>query len=208
MRPQEPEQRSVRTVTLSDPRVVQPSMQRSYLVPSSTTAKPGESEALDVLAHVLGSGTTSRLYQTLVVERGVAISVSAWYQDSALDLTRFGFSGSPKPGTTLEQLGAAIDAVIADVLDKGVTAEEIERAKVRLIADAVFAQDSQSTLARWYGSALTTGLTVEKIKTWPSRIRAVTPEAVRDAARAWLDKRRSVTGYLIKGEARPEEKRS
>jgi len=30
---------------------------------------------------------------------------------------------------------------------------------------------------------------------------------VREAARRWLDKRRSVTGYLIK-ETRPEEKRS
>ena len=35
----------------------------------STTAKPGEAEALDVLAHILGGGTTSRLYRTLVVEK-------------------------------------------------------------------------------------------------------------------------------------------
>ncbi len=46
------------------------------------------------------------------------------------------------------------------------------------------------------------------MKTWPDRIRAVTAEAVRAAARAWLDKRRSVTGYLIKDETRREEKRS
>ena len=30
--------------------------------------KPGEAEALEVLAHILGSGTNSRLYRTLVVE--------------------------------------------------------------------------------------------------------------------------------------------
>ena len=36
---------------------------------------------------------------------------------------------------------------------------------------------------------------------------AVTAEAVRDAARRWLDKQRSVTGYLIK-DTRAEEKRS
>ena len=30
--------------------------------------KPGEAEALDVLAHILGGGTNSRLYRTLVVE--------------------------------------------------------------------------------------------------------------------------------------------
>ena len=39
-------------------------------------------------------------------------------------------------------------------------------------------------------------------------MRAVTAEQVRDAARRWLDKRRSVTGYLIKEGAAREEKRS
>ncbi len=46
MRPQEPAPVAVRQVTLADPRVAQPSLQRSYLVPSSTTGKAGEPEAL------------------------------------------------------------------------------------------------------------------------------------------------------------------
>jgi zinc protease len=75
-----------------------------------------------------------------------------------------------------------------------------------MIADAVYAQDSQGTLARWYGAALTTGSTVEQVQSWPDRIRAVTAEQVHDAARRWLDKRRSVTGYLIK-DAQTVEKR-
>ena len=67
-RPQEPVQEAPRTVTLSDPRVTQPSMQRFYLAPSYATAKPGDAEALDVLAHILGRGSNSRLYQALVVD--------------------------------------------------------------------------------------------------------------------------------------------
>ena len=73
MRPQEPAQVAPRQVTLADPRVAQPSLQRAYLVPSAATAKPGEAEALEVLALILGHGTTSRLYRTLVVEREVAV---------------------------------------------------------------------------------------------------------------------------------------
>jgi zinc protease len=92
-------------------------------------------------------------------------------------------------------------------VEKGVTSEELDRSKNRLIADAVYAQDNQGTLARWYGSALTTGGTVEQVKSWPDRVRVVTAEQVREAARAWLDKRRSVTGYLVK-DTRPSEKRS
>ncbi len=208
IRPQEPTPRAMRHVTLADPRVQQPSLQRAYLVPSAATAKPGESEALEVLAHILGSGTTSRLYNTLVVERGVAVSAGGWYSGSALDQTRLLVYGSPKPGTSLVQLEEAIDAVIDDLLARGVTAQELERSRNRLIADEIYAQDSQATMARWYGVALTTGSTVERVRTWPDRIRAVTVEQVNAAARAWLDKRRSVTGHLIRSEPRREEKRS
>jgi zinc protease len=62
-------------------------------------------------------------------------------------------------------------------------------------------------MARWYGAALTTGSSVEAVLSWPDRIRAVSADAVNAAAKAWLDKRRSVTGYLIKDEQK-EEKRT
>jgi zinc protease len=108
---------------------------------------------------------------------------------------------------SLTQLEAAIDAVLAELIENGVTAEELERSKSRLIADAVYANDNQRMLAQWYGASLATGATVQDVQGWPDRVRAVTAENVRDAARRWLDKRRSVTGYLIK-DNRPEEKRS
>jgi zinc protease len=101
-----------------------------------------------------------------------------------------------------------MDAVIAAIADKGITAEELDRAKTRMIADVVYDQDNQSTLARWYGTALTTGMSVESVRAWPELIRAVTADGVRAAARQFLDKRRSVTGYLVKEAGRHEEKRS
>ncbi len=207
-RPQEPTQVASRLVTLSDPRVEQPSLQRSYLVPSAATAKPGEAEAIEVLSQVLGGGTTGRLYLTLVNDRQIALGSGAWYQGAGVDATRFGVYATPKPGTTLPQLEEAVDAVIDELLAKGITADELERVKSRLIADAIFAQDSQATLARWYGVALTTGSTVEKVNTWPDRIRAVTADEVLQAAKTWLDKRRSVTGYLVKDHQKREDKRS
>jgi zinc protease len=193
-------------VTLADPRVAQPSLQRSYLVPSTTTAKPGEAEALDVLAQVLGNGETSRLYRAMVVEQHLATNAGGWYQGTALDESRFGVFASPLPGVGFDKLEAAIDGVIAKVAESGVTAEEVERAKTRLIADTVYAEDNQATMARWYGAALTTGLKVEQVGSWSSRVRAVTADQVREAARTWLDKQRSVTGYLVK--QLTQEKRS
>jgi len=206
LRPTEPIQDAPRRVTLADPRVEQPSVSRYYLAPSSTTAKPGESEALEVLANVL-SGSDGRLYRTLVLEKGVALNAGAFYTDTALDYGKFGVFASPKPGVKLHDLETALDAALQEVVAHGITADELERAKTGLIADAVYAEDNQATLARWYGAGLTTGETVDAIRTWPDHVRAVTAEAVQEAARHWLDARHSVTGYLVKN-LQPEENHS
>ncbi len=209
VRPQEPVPAAPRTVTLSDPRVEQTSVRRYYLVPSANTAAAGESAALDVLAQLMGSGSNSYLYRALVIDRQLAVSAGAGYQGTSLDATQFVISVSPKPGVEFSQIEQVIDGVIADVGQNPARSEDLERVKTQLIAEAIYAQDNQATLARWYGGALTSGLSIDDIRSWPDRIRAVTAEQVRDAAQKWLDKKRSVTGYLIK-DATPkrEEKRS
>ena len=203
LRPQEPVPAAPRTVTLSDPRVEQPGLRRYYLVPSASTAAAGESPALDVLAQLMGGGSNSYLYRTLVISAG------AGYQGTALDPSQFSISVTPRPGVEFSQIEEAIDKVIAEIAQNPARAEDLERVKTQLIAEAIYAQDNQATLARWYGGALTTGLSIDDIRSWPDRIRAVTAEQVREAAAKWLDKKRSVTGYLIKDSApKREEKRS
>jgi zinc protease len=209
MRPQEPVPAAPRTVTLSDPRVEQPGVRRYYLVPSATTAAAGESPALDVLAQLMGGGSNSYLYRALVIDRPLAINADASYQGTALDDSQFTISASPKPGVEFAAVEQAIDGVIADVAQNAVRAEDLERVKTQLISAAIYAQDNQASLARWYGAALTTGLSVDDVRSWPDRIRAVTADQVRAAAQKWLDKKRSVTGYLIKDTTQKrEEKRS
>jgi zinc protease len=209
MRPQEPTPAAPRTVTLADPRVEQTGLRRYYLVPSATTAASGESPALDVLAQLMGGGSNSYLYRALVIDRPLAISAGASYQGTALDDTHFTISVSPKPGVEFAAVEQAVDRVIADVAQNAVRAEDLERVKTQLIAEAIYAQDNQATLARWYGAALTTGLSIDDVRSWPDRIRAVTSDQVRAVAQKWLDKNRSVTGYLIKDTTpKREEKRS
>src|SRR5436305_4992011 len=210
VRPQEPEPVAPRTVTLADPQVEQRTVKRDYLVPSAATAAPGESAALDVLAQLMGGGSNSYLHRALVVNRPLAVNAGAAYQGTSLDPTQFSISVSPKPGVEFAQVEQVVDRVIADIVQNPIRAEDLERVKTQLIAEAIYAQDSQATLARWYGGALTTGLSVEDIRSWPDRIRAVTAEQVREAAQKWLEQKRSVTGYLIKDTAtvKREEKRS
>ena len=195
-RPQEPEPQAHRRVSLADPRVAQPSLQRTYLVPSYRTAKPGEAEALDVAAQILGGGQTGRLYRTLVVDKGLAAGAGAWYQSTAYDATRFGVSASPRPGVSLETLEQAVDEAVAKLAAEGPDELELARAKTRMTADAIYARDNQATLARIYGAAWATGISVDDVNQWPDRIKAVTAADVKSAMQRYLDVNRAVTGYL------------
>jgi len=196
-RPLEPEPRAHRLVTLMDDKVEQPSCQRVFLTPSYATAARNEAEALEILAHLLGGGQTSLLYRSLVVERKLAVAAGAYYQGTACDDTRFWLYAMPTPNVSLQVLDDEIVAIVERVVRDGVDESDLVRAKTRLIADAIYAQDSQASLAQWYGAALCTGSSIEDILQWPSRIDAVDASAIRNACAKWLDKKRSVTGFLL-----------
>jgi len=195
-RPREPEPRAHRLVKLADEKVEQPSHQAVYLVPSSRTAEPGVAEALEVLSHLLGGGQTSLLFKSLVMDKKIAVAAGSHYAGTAVDETRFYLYGMPAPGVSLETIDKEIDEVVAEVGRNGVSEADLVRAKNRLIAEAIYAQDNQATLARWYGASLAVGLDLNDVSEWPERIEAVTGEDVKKAVR-WLDKRRGVTGFLL-----------
>ena len=196
-RPTEPPQLAERKLTLKDPRAGKPSFHRSYLVPSYVTAEKGQAEALDVLIKALASGSTSRLYRALVVDKKIATSAGGWYYGDGLDSGKVSLYAIAADGVDLDSIEAEIDRVIADVAENGITEDELRRAKMGLTADFVYESDSQSNLARRYGWGLVVGQSLEDIEGWPAAIERVTPEDVKRAARVELDKRRSVSGRLI-----------
>lgn len=197
VRPQEPKHEAAIQVVLKDPRATSPVLQRSYLTPSYATDEPGEAEALDVLSDILGGGTTSRLYEALVVEQKIAAAVGSYFYGDALDSGRFGIYGVAANGDTTDLIENGIEDVVAKLLKDGVTDDEVKRARNRLVAEAIYAQDSQSHMARIYGVALTTGQTVEDVQAWPERISKVTREQVEAVARKYLLIEQSVTGILL-----------
>src|SRR5271165_3683199 len=89
VRPSEPEPLAERRVILRDGRVGKATFERYYIAPSFTTSPPREAEALQILARIIGTSNTSRVYNTLVREEKKASSASAWYGGLALDTGRF-----------------------------------------------------------------------------------------------------------------------
>lgn len=196
VRPQEPPQLAARRLSMTDARVAQPSLRRSYLAPSRTAGEKQHAVSLSVLAEILNA-PTGRLHNALVKGDGPAASAGAWYSSTSLDPTTFSFGASPKPGRKLDEVEAGLDRVIAAILADGVTAEELRQAKTVMQAETVYARDSLSNAARIFGSALTSGQTVEDVEAWPRLVDAVTAEQVKAAAQHVFDLRRSVTGLLL-----------
>jgi len=186
---------------MRDPRVQTPSWTRSYLTPSANTLQDGTIEALDILSEILGN-QTGRLYKKLVIDGQIAANANAGFSGSGLDYGRFVFSANPRPGVSFDQIEAAIDAVIAEIVDKGVSEDEVARAVNASLASAITSQDSMSQVARIFGSSLMEGMSLEELQSWPARVAKVRVEDVNKAAREWLDVRRSVTGTLSRAEGK------
>jgi zinc protease len=193
----EPDPQAPRRVILKDERVAQDTLSRQYLAPSIRTAEGREAEALELLADILGSNATGRLYRRLVVEEKIASSAGGWYSGDYLDYGRMGVYAVAAGDIPLATVEASIDAVIAEVKENGVTAAELERARNSKIAQLIYDQDSQFNQARTYGWALATGQTIDDVKDRAARLEAVTLADIVDAVKKYFDLKRSVTGELL-----------
>ena len=190
-----------RALVRRDSRVRQAQWSRDYLAPSYNAGQTGHAFALQVLAQVLGGSQTSRLYRSLVVERQLAVSASAGYSAAGLGLSTFGVGVTPGPLRTVTEIEAAVRDQLARLRDEIPSADEVDRARRRLVASSVYALDSLGSGPRLYGTALATGRTVADAEAWPTRIAAVTPAEVRLAAREALDEKLSVTSLLMPQDA-------
>jgi zinc protease len=187
------------TITRADARV--PIFSRLYRVPSYAQGKPGQAEGLETYAQLLGGDQTSMLYRVLVEQKKLASDAGASYDGYNRDAGEFSVYAVPRPGVRLEALEKAIDQVLAQTRAAPPQAVDLSRAKTGLVASVTYRRDSQFALAMAYGQALTIGLTVDDVNEWPARIRAVTADGVRRAARS-LSRKEAVTAYLQPGGAK------
>ena len=201
VRPSEPPQLSERRLTLSDERVSQPYVSRTYLAPERNTGDQKKAAALAILAQLLGgSGTTSVLARALQFDTQTAVYSSAFYDGTSIDSATFGLAVVPVPGVSLQQAEDAMDGVIAKFLKDGVEPKAFARIKTQIAAADIYARDDIGGLANKYGEALAIGLTIKDVQDWPGILAAVTPEDVMAAAAEVFDKRSAVTGWLLKDE--------
>jgi predicted Zn-dependent peptidase len=144
----------------------------------------GDAE-LDLVAHVLSSGKTSRLYKRLVYDLQIAQSVGAGQQSMEL-ASAFEIVATARPGHTTDELLKAIDEELAKLRDGGVKDDELGRAKTSILADTTFDVERGSSRANrlnTYAHYVKDPAFFEKDL---ARTKGATVATVSDAARKYL----------------------
>lgn len=189
-------------LTVKDPDVQQPLLQRIYIAPSARTDATRVPYALQVLSEILDGGAVGRLYRQLVVKQKLATSVDVGYNASARDRAEFTIGLALTPGIDHERVNGALDRLLQDIMQRGVTQAEVAQAKKRLQRHAAFARDSLMAPGYAFGVALTTGGAIADVEDWPQKIGAVRREDVNAAARQLLAHAGNVTGFLLPAEGK------
>lgn len=117
-----------RELVVPDPRASVPQILIAYRIPGD--GRPGHLE-LAMAAQVLAGGRSSRLVRSLQYEQRLAAEVSTevvGFHESDLFL----ISAVPMPGIGAETIEKAVQAEIAKVVERGVSAKELDRVKAQL----------------------------------------------------------------------------
>ena len=151
--------------------------------------------ALDVLAEVMGGGKSSRLYKDIKEQRGLAYSISAsngsFRDDGILYITA---NFTPHGYEKLER--AIFDDIIA-IQKYGITEEELQRAKNKIIQDTYYARESTANIASELGYIITLTGNSNLYNTYIDGIKKVSLADVQFAAQKFLGVNKSAVSLVL-----------
>ncbi len=147
-----------------------------------------ENHQLMLVADILASGKTSRLYKRLVYDEQIATSVSA-YVDAREIAGQFNIDVTAKPGADLTAVEKAINEELKNLIEKGASEKELQRVKTQRIAGFVRGIER---IGGFGGKSdiLAQGViyagTPEYYKDYLNNINNATMQSVQAAAGKWL----------------------
>jgi len=170
-----------------------PSLVMGYHVPN---LREKDSYVLEVIATLLSGGKSSRLYQSLVREKRLVLSVDADHSLTSRDPSLFTLSAELLPGKEVAEAEKAFDQEVDRLQKELVGNQELEKARNQLEASFIFAQDSlfyQAMLLAQQEIALSW----KAIDDYLPSIRKVSPEDIQRVAKKYLTPDNRTVGILI-----------
>ncbi|HEV2687961.1 MAG TPA: pitrilysin family protein [Bryobacteraceae bacterium] len=201
----EPKQKAERRKTLEDAFAQTPRLDILYKIPPGNT---DDWYALSVLGSVLRSGQGSRLYQTLVKEKEMAVNVNGFVEEHRGPST-FDLFVMTRPGKDMKEVEKATYAEIDRLKSEPIADWELE--KVRLAFRRQSAQQLRSTLFRAYliGEMAVFFNDPNLINTRFAKMQNVTKADIQRVAKTYLtEENRTVITTLPKPKAEPAAKAS
>lgn len=147
-----------------------------------------------LLAFILGGdGTTGRLYDALVVKRGLATSVGVSYK---LNEPGFYIYGRPLQPADQDDLDQAVLEQIEQLGHHGPSAQEMEISKKHILSEWLFSCDALLGAGFTIGEDLVQGIDPDSISIRENLIDALKPEDVKAAAQDLLSNLSSYSAYV------------
>lgn len=196
----EPEQRGERRVILKREAEL-PYIIIAYHIPNFPHE---DSYALDVLSMIFSGGKSSRLYQSLVYEQKIALSVSADYSGFNKDPYLFFFSAIASPRSDIKEVEKALYAQIDKITTDFPSEREIQKAKNQIESSFIMGQDSIYLQAMKYGIFEMLG-DWRLIKIYLEGIRNVKTDDLVKVARRYFTEHNRTVGILIPTEKNDSE---
>ncbi len=182
----EPVQKGVRRIAVKAP-AENPSVVLAYKVPAlRDVEKDSDVYALDVLATVLDGYDNARLSSSLVRKDQVALAVGADYSAVSRGPALFVVEGTPAKGVSVDELEKRLKREIANIAEKGISAEELQRVKMQLISSQIYKRDSMFGQAMEVGVFEMSGIGQKQIDRIIEKLKEVTPEQVQAVARKYF----------------------
>src|SRR5580700_10331608 len=194
----EPPQTAERRKTIEDPFARTPRLDIAFKTPPGNTS---DVYALDVLAGALGEGQASRLYQTLVKDKELAVNVFCEVDEHRGPST-FNIIVLARPGKDLKEVEKAVYAEVERVKSEPIADWELE--KIRMTERRETAQQLQSTLFRAYviGEMAVNFGDPNLINTRFDKIQSVGKQDIERVAKTYLtEENRTVVTTLPKPKA-------
>jgi zinc protease len=140
---------------------------------------------LDVLSTILSRGESSRLVKAIQFDQQLVTSIDTWSATPPWGLGDFTISFRTRPDDA-DKAEAAIFAELRKVIDKGVTEEELARAKRQMTADYVRRQQTAESIARTLGSDLMSTGDLAFSENYTKNIQTVTLDQVHAMAKKYF----------------------
>ena len=151
-----------------------------FRVPSLATAEPTwEAYALDVLAGWFESGHNSRLSKAMIIDQKQAYEVTVTFSIMKRQNTLFVIEVIPASGASLKHLEQALNDEIELIKKELISRSTLRKIKNQMIATEIYERDSLYTQAKIIGQAEVIGIHWSDDAKYIKRIKAVTPEQIK-----------------------------